>query len=217
MQPPAQDRSGPVPSRTTAIAVGVLFLVAFVAYGVGSALVTSALDATANPMTLRIGATLMLLNSFVVGAIGVLMLAVVRPHSKSIALGHLGARLVEAVLLAVGVVFLLLQVPLSVEANDTAYQIAMVALGAGSVPLWYLAYRARLVPRPLALWGVVGYAVFLVGAVLEILGLEVGLILSVPGGLFEVVLAIWLIARGFSAPVTAPRAGRADASVAVAA
>ena len=216
-----QDRYGPAPSRTLAVAVGLLFLAAFLAYGVGSALVSSVVDAAANPMPLRVGATLMIINSIVVGAIGVLMLAIARPHGEAIAFGHLGARIAEAVLLAVGVIFLL-QAPLpsfgtlSKEANDTAYQMAMIALGVGSLPLWALVYRARLVPRPLALWGIVGYGVFLVGAVLEILGLEAGLILSIPGGLFEVALALWLIARGFSVPLTAPIHGRSDVSAPVA-
>jgi len=85
-----------------------------------------------------------------------------------------------------------------------------------SLPFWYLFYRSRLVPRALAAWGIAGYAIFASGAVLEILGSEVGLIPSVPAGLFEMTIGIWLIAGGFSSPVTASRSVRADASIAVA-
>ena len=54
-----------------------------------------------------------------------------------------------------------------------------------------------MVPRALALWGVAGYAIHLAGAIAEIFGVHVGLVLSLPGGLFEVAFGIWLIAKGF--------------------
>jgi sulfite exporter TauE/SafE len=39
----------------------------------------------------------------------------------------------------------------------------------------------------------------LIGAILEILGHNVGVALSIPGGLFEIVFGILLIAKGFPA------------------
>lgn len=243
VQTAVQGRSSPDSERTTARIVGALFLAAFFAYGGGSAVLASILYApdhlsaiAANTMQLRIGAILMLVNSVVVAAIGVLMLRVARPYSEGIAFSYLAARIVESVLLAVGVVFLLMQISLgresleagaagasslgalstaTIQGNVSAFQIAMIALGLGSVPFWYLFYRLGLVPRVLAAWGVVGYAIFLSGFVLEILGFSVGLILSIPGGLFEMAVGIWLIAKGFGSPVTAT--GAAEASVAAAA
>jgi hypothetical protein len=91
------------------------------------------------------------------------------------------------------------------QGNAVAYRVAMIALGVGSVPFWYLAYRVRLVPRILAALGVAGYAVFATGYVLDLLGLDVGLITAIPGGIFEVAVALWLILKGFSAPVREPR------------
>jgi hypothetical protein len=82
--------------------------------------------------------------------------------------------------------------------NAVAYRVAMIALGIGSVPFWYLAYRVGLVPRALAAFGVVGYAIFATGYALDLLGLDVGLLAAIPGGLFEVAVAVWLIAKGFS-------------------
>ena len=61
---------------------------------------------------------------------------------------------------------------------------------------WFL-FRTRMVPRTLALWGVVGYAIHLTGAIAEIFGIHVSLLLSLPGGLFEVAFGVWLIAKGF--------------------
>jgi hypothetical protein len=52
------------------------------------------------------------------------------------------------------------------------------------------------VPKFLAVHGLAGYAIFLAGAILEILG-HAGVALSIPGGLFEIAFGILLIAKGF--------------------
>jgi hypothetical protein len=85
----------------------------------------------------------------------------------------------------------------AVQSNSMAYQIAVISLGVGSTFLCWLLFRTRLVPRFLAVWGLVGYAIYLAGAIAEISGTHIGLILSIPGGLFEVGFALWLIVKGF--------------------
>ena len=45
----------------------------------------------------------LLLNSALVIGIGVLMLPILRPHNKNIALGYFAARVFEGIILAVGV------------------------------------------------------------------------------------------------------------------
>lgn len=205
--------------RGSAIAVGVLLLGAFATYGGGTALVNSVLAAddpaamiATGDTALRIGAVLMLADAVFVAVIGVLLYAVGRSFGERIAIGYLATRIFEAVGLAVGVVFVLLPVTLAGQAvgdvetlaavaaqgNAIAYRVAMMALGLGSVPFWYLAYRVRLIPPGLAVLGMAGYAIFFTGYALDLLGLDVGLILAIPGGLFEVAVALWLIVRGFS-------------------
>ncbi|GAA2915780.1 hypothetical protein GCM10010517_81810 [Streptosporangium fragile] len=223
--------------RTIGRAVGALFLLAFVGYGGGSALVESG-SGTADALSgvldhrLRIsaGALLMLVNSVAVAGIGVLMLPVLKPRHEISAYAYLVGRAVEAVMLAAGVVFLLLVVPLAreradagapdasvlealgqvaKEANRYSYQIAMIALGITSLLFCRVLLRERLVPAFMALWGLAGYAAFLAGAIAEILGYGVGLVLSVPGGLFEVALGVTLIVRGFPAGPSPDRDGPA--------
>jgi Domain of unknown function (DUF4386) len=217
--------------RGSAVAVGLLLLGAFVTYAGGTALVNSVLAAddpasalATGEVALRVGAILMLADALFVAVIGVLLYAVGRGVGERVAVGYLATRIIEAVGLAVGVMFVLLPVTLgdrevgdvatlasvAGQGNAIAYRIAMVALGIGSVPFWYFAYRTRLVPRFLAALGVAGYAIFVAGYALDILGLDLGLLLAIPGGLFEVALAVWLIARGFSAPSVAPIATRAE-------
>jgi hypothetical protein len=219
--------------RTIGRIIGALFLLAFVVYIAGSALVASGLEGVAsgvdgalaevagNDRQLGAGALLMLVNSAVVAAIGVLALPVLRDHDELSAHAYLIGRAIEAVLLAVGIVFLLLLIPLAGEhvdagaAEDSAlpalarvaqggnhysYQFAMISLGVAGLLFSRVLLRARLVPAFLAVWGLIGYATFLLGAMLEILGYGVGVALSIPGGLFEVALGVLLVIRGFPEP-----------------
>jgi hypothetical protein len=90
------------------------------------------------------------------------------------------------------------------QAQLYAYDIGMITLGIASLMLCYTLYRAQLVPKPLAIWGLVGYAIIICGMVSEVMGSGLGLVSSLPGGLWEVFIGVWLIAKGFSAPAIAP-------------
>lgn len=212
--------------RAYAGLIGALFLAAIVLYGVGNGLVMSVVGVpdflatvSAHQITVALGALLMLLNSLAVVGLGVLFFPILEPFGKRTALAYLAARIVEAVLLAVGVVWLLMIVPLgqhgagagaasdgaralwslAIQANALSYQIAMMALGLGSIVLCALLIRTRLIPRFLSVWGLIGYAIFLAGAIAEIVGIHIGVLLSIPGGLFELMLGGWLLVRGFRA------------------
>ena len=212
--------------RTTAIVVGVMYLAGFVVGLVGNGLIQSILDApdrlstvSANSMMLAIGAILWLMAVAGDAAHGVLMFPILKQHSERIALGYLASRIVDAVFIAVSVLFILLQIPLgseslkavvpntfslqalstlSIQAHLYAYDIGMIALGLAGLMLNYLFYRAKLVPRWIAVWGLVGYAIIFCGMVSEVMGSGLGLVSSLPGGLWEVFMGVWLIAKGFN-------------------
>jgi hypothetical protein len=201
--------------------IGALFPLGFVVYGVGNGLVTSVTSGSnflstfsAHQNTLILGAFLMLLNSFVDVGKGVLFFPILEKYGKRTALAYLAAMIVEVVLLDVGVLALLMIVPLSsqhgigggvakalgalaVKWNTMAFWIAEAVLAAGGIFLCLLLFRTRLVPRFLGGWGVIGYAIFLVGAMAEIVGMHIGPILLIPGGLFELALGFWLLIKGF--------------------
>src|SRR5690348_9142943 len=105
--------------------IGALFLLGFLSYGVGNALVSSVTGApgflstmSAHQTTLVLGAFLMLLNSVVDIGKGVLFFPILEKHGKRTALAYLAAMIVEVVLLAVGVLALLMILPLGQHAGE---------------------------------------------------------------------------------------------------
>jgi Domain of unknown function (DUF4386) len=196
--------------RRTARIVGVLFLAGYLAYGVGSVIATGNADRGGSTALLVTGAALMLFNSAFVIGIGVLMLPILRPHNEAIAAGYLGTRIFEGVVLAIGVVTLIvLTGSAATDANSVCYNVAEAGLGIGSLFFCALLFRTGLVPRFLAGWGFIGYACFAVGNLLGLFGVAgAGLVGAIPGGLFELTFAVWLIARGFASTATVPSRAR---------
>lgn len=200
-------------------AIGALFLLGFLLYGIGSELVTSRVGdphflsaVPASQTLLLIGAFLMFLNTGVDLGKGVLFFPILEQHSKRTALAYLATMIVEVVLLDVGVLALLLIVPLAdhageagaqilgsmlVQANALAYQMGEMTLGVGAVFLCVLLFRTQLIPRWLAISGLIGYPVLVAGTIAEIFGIHIGLYLTIPGFFFELVLPFWLFFKGF--------------------
>lgn len=198
--------------------VGALILLAFGTYGGGTALISAATAASPGPgeafvpdPSLAWGVLLVLLNSVVVASVGAIAFPVLRRYDEVAAVAYVVTRTVEAVVLALGALPLLLVaqaagtetgagaglVELAVRANDNAYTVGMLALGLGSVVFCRALLHARLVPRGLAVWGIVGYAVVAAGMALDVVGLGIGMVVWVPGGVFEVALAVYLLVKGF--------------------
>jgi hypothetical protein len=196
--------------RRTARIVGILFLAGYLTYGVGNLIATGIVDSDDRSDSTALfvtGIAVMLLNSAIVIGIGVLMFPILRAHSKAIATGYLGTRIFEGVVLAIGVVSLIVLTSSdAIDANAAFYNVAEAGLGIGSLFLCALLFRTGLVPRWLAAWGFIGYACFAGGNLLELFGVAgAALVAAIPGGLFELTFAIWLIARGFAPTATAVR------------
>ena len=72
----------------------------------------------------------------------------------------------------------------------------------GAVLFYILLYRSRIVPRWITVWGFVGIPLYTAAYVLSMYGVIDGNssgqnLLQLPLGVQEMVLAIWMIARGF--------------------
>ncbi|NOU75564.1 DUF4386 family protein [Paenibacillus sp. LMG 31458] len=74
----------------------------------------------------------------------------------------------------------------------------MIVLSLVSLLFCYLLYQSKLIPRLISVFGLIGYASLLTSALLEIFGYSPGMFLFLPGALFEIILPIWLIVKGFN-------------------
>jgi hypothetical protein len=201
--------------------IGALFIAGFVVYGVGFGLTTSVIGApdflstiSAHQGTLVFGAFLMLLVAPVDVGKAILFYPIVENHGKRTALAYLAAMIFEVVLMTFGALCLLMLVPLAqsavgagvaqalglllTETSSMAYQIGQLSLGIGAFFLCWLLYWTRLIPQWLAGLGVIGYVLHATGAIAEIFGLPISLVLLIPGGIFELTVAFWLLIKGFN-------------------
>lgn len=199
---------------------GVLFLIPLLSYSIGNALMDSVLDAddvltalAEREMIFAAGALLVFLNSCAVTALGVVCYPLLRKYSRSTALFYLCVRVMEALILILGLVFLLSaqqlaesappfrdeMFPLLRSMQFRAYQCAMLLLAAGGVFFCYGLGRIRALPLFLSVWGICGYALLGLGSLLEFFGFPLSIFFSLPGGLFELFLGIWLLLKGFRA------------------
>ncbi|MFF3224814.1 DUF4386 domain-containing protein [Nocardia suismassiliense] len=213
--------------RTTAVVAGVLFLITEVAAVAGLLLYQPVLTdanyvvgAGSDGRVLLGGLLELVLVAAVIGTATTLY-PVLESHGKSLALGYLCARLLEGAVIAVGTVSVLSVVTLrrgSAGIDDptlVAVSKALVAvhdwtfllgpnfiLGANSLLLATLMYRSRLVPRPIAVLGLIGGPLICVSATAVLFGLydqlsAWGSVAALPVFAWEVSLAVYLIGKGF--------------------
>ncbi|WP_436344011.1 DUF4386 domain-containing protein [Natronorubrum sp. FCH18a] len=179
-----------------------------------------------NEIQVTMAALIMAINCAAVVVISLALYPALKEYSEPIALSYVVTRVFESIVMAVGIICLLLLVPLSqeyvqanaaatsslqavgvlaIQGNFLAYHVAMIGLAVGSLPFCYLLYRTELVPRIIPVLGLIGYPALLALMVVEIFNPGVDpmiYVLYVPGAIFELGLAVWLIMRGFSSPVS---------------
>jgi len=152
----------------------------------------------------------------------VVLYPIAKRQSEILAISYVAARIIECVFIAAGIIFLLGIVSLrqeSPQAGDLAVSLGalkdwtalfgpglVVPFGNGLI-LGYLMYKSELIPRPLALLGLIAGPVLLVGNLGVLFGLwettsVVGL-LVIPEFAWELSLGIYAAIWGFrrSAPI----------------
>ena len=183
----------------------MLFVVQMITAMFGTSLIQAFVDGNAEPAPMMAGVALMACSGLAVVVIGLLMYPVLKRVNPTLAVWYPILRVTECLVSAACGVYLLAQ--LEVVPNHLLW--VYIPTGVGGIIFTYLLFVSRLVPRPISLLGLAGYVALTLGVPLDLLGVldmaaGAGLLLVVPGGLFELVfLPIWLIAKGFSAPPSA--------------
>jgi hypothetical protein len=173
---------------------------------------------------LALGALLELI--LIIANIGtaVVLYPVAKRVNEILALGFVTARVIESVFIAVGLLIVLSMVTLRQEAAAGADANSLLAVGQSLVALqkWtfllgpgfvvgignglilgYLMYRSALVPRSMAILGLIAGPVLLVRFVGILFGVfepmsGLGSLMVVPEFIWELGLGIWLIVKGFN-------------------
>ncbi len=180
----------------------------------------------ANGNQVTTGALLAILAAVTSASIAISLYPVLKKHNEALALGAVGFRLIESVFYLVDVLGLLVLWELSREfvnagmpatsglqslgnlivimRDRAGFVIAVVAFALGAMMYYYVFYRSKLIPRWLSGWGMIAAALILLEALLTMLGGRpftasgVTLLLVLPIALQEMVLAMWLIVKGFN-------------------
>jgi len=156
--------------------------------------------------------------------IGISLYPVLKRHSEGPALAVMGFRLIEGAIQIVGAVILIALLAVSQEfvkagsPSNSFFQPAAAAIKAvrdwaangsavfpwcvGAFIYYTVFYRTRLIPRWLSVWGLLGLSLFLVSAFAVMFGFirsfsTTQMVLSLPILVQEMVLAAWLIVKGY--------------------
>lgn len=240
------NRENMDPHRRTAIIVGVLFIFAIVMLFVGEALYRPVLDspdyldkAYPNRIVVIIGVLLEFTGVPAVVLLSVFLYPILKKHNAALALGYVAFRLLEAAILSVAYVSKLSLVELSRDylnnGGDVSYYqnigssiqsvnywagttglIYLIVFALGSMILYSVLYKSRLVPRFISAFGFIAAAVLLTGSVLANIDMLTGIsglvevIFATPIALAEIMLSIWLIVKGFNPSAIDPGYDQTD-------
>jgi hypothetical protein len=179
----------------------------------------------ADQSRLLLGQMLVFVMLAAMAGTAVLLGPVLQRHSETAALGYVVARTLEVVTLAIGLVAGLLLVPLSwsaatatgseaasanvlaesLEATSewTGYLGAQMVFSISALVLNWAFFRYDLVPRWLSVWGLIGVPLmFLSGFLVMFESFHSSAstlnLLVVPLAVQEMVMAVWMIVRGFA-------------------
>jgi len=191
-----------------------------------------------DPNHIVIGALFVLTMGLALAMVPVMMFPILKRYNEALAVGYVVFRgALEAITdlaLAIGWLSLLLISQgyvkaiaaeafyfqslgdLVLQAHDQMGHVLTIVFILGALMFYYVLYRSKLVPRWLSGWGLLAAIPYFISGVLGLFTLlnqmsTIQMVLVLPMAVQEMVLAVWLIVKGFnSSPVSF---GLAQASV----
>ncbi len=173
--------------KRTARLVGVLILVAYAILG------------TNNPDARLTGMALETISGCAVIAIAVLMFPYLRHWGETWSRAYLVLKGLEGVLMIVAGSLFLIHTPQFLEIRDKIYLVHGYIFAIPALIFYGLLYKSKLVPVWLSIWGVIAAVLLVIVNLLEVTGaIPATEVLYLPIVLNEIVLALWLMAKGFN-------------------
>jgi hypothetical protein len=225
--------------RKTAVIVGVLYIIGTVA-GVLSRVVTwGLLDASdylnmvaSNASQAKLTALLILVMGLSLAMVPAMMFPILKRQNEALAVGYVIFRgaLETFTYIASASCWLLLVVVarqyvdsgavvtsqlgslglLLVKAIDPTISVILsIVFSIGALMFYYLLYQARLIPRWLSGWGIIAAILYLAASLIAVFGTNLE-ILMMPMFLQEMVMAVWLIVKGFNPSAIAALSAKRD-------
>ena len=170
-----------------------------------------------------IGMLIELINDAAVIGIPVMLFPILKKYSERLALGYFGFRLVESMVLIFSKLGLLSLITLSqtyiaagspessyfqtfgavaLAERDWASQIQVVFFVLSALIFYFVLYQTKLLPRGLSVWGFIAVACLIAANVLPVPDLTQGFnpaqLLFMPIFVSEILVAVWLIVKGFN-------------------
>jgi hypothetical protein len=189
---------------------------------------------SAQPNQVAGGVLLWIISAFTSAGIAIALYPVLKERNAGLALGSVIFRTLEAAFYMVGVVSLLSLLTLGqqfttagaadrasfqaignllVSVRDHAGLLAVFAFCLGAFMYYYLFFQSRLIPRWLSGFGIVAIILMMVACVLALFSgnrITSYIPLAFPIFLQEMVLAVWLIVKGFNPSVSASKSGNME-------
>jgi hypothetical protein len=211
--------------------VGILFIIGTVA-GVLSFVFSGPVledpdylvEVSAKENQVIIGALLILVMGFALAMVPIMLFPIFKKHNETLAIGSIVFRgVLEAVTyIAIAIISLLIltlsQEYVKAEAPDASYfqttgalllaaedwitHILAIVFSIGALIIYYLFYQSTLIPRWLSIWGIIGGLLYLSVPLLGIFGSALDILMA-PLAIQEMVLAVWLITKGFNSSAIA--------------
>jgi hypothetical protein len=222
--------------RKTAALVGSAFLFSNITFILGTiVLVESILGSpnylgliSASRAQLILGVLLSFANGLAYVGIAALLFPILRQRFESLALAYVGFRVIEFIIQVLADISPLALLTLAEDPNGAgavqevgalllterfwAFQMLNLIFSFSALLLYFMLFRARLIPGFISIWGLIAATLVLSNTVLgwfnPDLGETLGMVTGLPMLLNEVFLGIWLIVRGFNPSVTTPEPAR---------
>ena len=179
---------------------------------------------TGNETPIIMGALFLLVMGLALAMVPVMMFPILKKQNEALALGYVVYRgaleTITTIAMAISLLFLTILSQqyiagspdtyylqtlgtLLLKGKDTISTISQIVFPLGALIFYFLLYQSKLIPRWISGWGLIAAILWIAVTLLDLFGIisawsTVQVVLALPIGLQEMVMAVWLIVKGFN-------------------